>query len=184
MPTRTGAGRENLDVIVVGESLIDIITTAGGQVEFAGGSGLNVAFWLGRLGVNTRLLTVLGTDQRGETIRRHLESAGVQLLPGAVRLARTSSADASLDSKGSAHYTFDIEWTMPAATPKFIPTVLHTGSLDTFLGPVATDVPALVQSLTGRCLITYDSNIRPDIIPLPRTADLRRHVPPGRRGKA
>ncbi|MGX1160958.1 sugar/nucleoside kinase (ribokinase family) [Pseudarthrobacter sp. SLBN-100] len=82
---------------------------------------------------NPGLLTIFGADQRGEAIRQHLASAGVQLLPGAVRLDRTSTATASLDSSGSAQYTFDIEWTLPRATPAFVPKVLHTGSLATFV---------------------------------------------------
>ncbi|MDQ0679818.1 sugar/nucleoside kinase (ribokinase family) [Arthrobacter pascens] len=90
--------------VVVGESLTDIITTSAGPVEFAGGSGPNVAYGLGRLSVNTGLLTVLGADRRAEAIRQHLDSAAVQLLRGATRLRRTSTATASLDSKGSAAY--------------------------------------------------------------------------------
>ncbi|MDQ0819562.1 hypothetical protein QFZ79_001854 [Arthrobacter sp. V4I6] len=45
------------DVIVVGEALIDIIQTADGFEEFPGGSALNVASGLARLGVPTALLT-------------------------------------------------------------------------------------------------------------------------------
>lgn len=46
-----------------------------------------MAYGLGRLGANARLLTVLGADQRAEAIRQHLDSAAVQLLPGAVKCA-------------------------------------------------------------------------------------------------
>ncbi len=52
------------DVVVVGEAIIDIIDTAAGPVEFPGGSGMNVAFGLGRLGVSTAFLTALGRDER------------------------------------------------------------------------------------------------------------------------
>ena len=90
MTVVSGSQRRHPDVVVIGESLIDVINTAAGPIEFAGGSGLNVAFGLGRLGANTGLLTILGRDQRGEAIRQHLTSAGVQLLPGAVRLIRRS----------------------------------------------------------------------------------------------
>jgi fructokinase len=160
----SGSQRPNPDVVVIGESLIDMISTAAGPVEFVGGSGLDVAFGLGRLGANTGLLTIFGADQRGEAIRQHLASADVQLLPGAVRLDRTSTAMASLDNSGSARYTFDIEWTLPPATPTFVPKVLHTGSLATFLEPGAAHVRALLQFFSGRCLITYDPNIRPDVV--------------------
>lgn len=164
MTTTSGSPRPTPDVVVVGESLIDIITTSAGPVEFAGGSGLNVAYGLGRLGANTGLLTVLGADKRAEAIRQHLDSAAVQLLPGATRLSRTSTATASLDSTGSAEYTFDIEWTLPQVSPTFIPKVLHTGSLATFLEPGATHVRSVMKFFSGRCIITYDPNIRSHII--------------------
>ncbi|MFF2242745.1 carbohydrate kinase [Arthrobacter sp. NPDC058130] len=163
----TGApapGSVHPEVVVVGESLIDIISTVTGPVEYAGGSGLNVAFGLGRLGRATALLTVLGADQRGQAIRQHLDSAGVELLPGAVRLKRTSTAKATLDSWGAAHYTFDIEWNLPPVAPTFAPRVLHACSLATFLEPGATQVRSLLAFFNGRCLITYDPNIRPGII--------------------
>lgn len=79
MTTASGSQRPTPDVVVVGESLTDIITTSAGPVEFAGGSGLNVAYGLGRLGPNTGLLTMLGADRRAEVIRQHLASAAVQV---------------------------------------------------------------------------------------------------------
>nr|WP_306912742.1 MULTISPECIES: PfkB family carbohydrate kinase [unclassified Arthrobacter] len=61
--------------------MIDIITTSAGPVEFAGGSGLNVAYGLGRLGADTGLLTVLGADQRAEAIRQHRIQLQCSLCP-------------------------------------------------------------------------------------------------------
>lgn len=164
MTSAPASGSVHPEVVVVGESLIDIISTVTGPMEYAGGSGLNVAFGLGRLGTATTLLTVLGADQRGQAIRQHLDSASVELLPGAVRLKRTSTAKATLDSSGAAHYTFDIEWNLPPIAPTFAPRVLHACSLATFLEPGATQVRSLLAFFNGRCLITYDPNIRPDII--------------------
>jgi pfkB family carbohydrate kinase len=116
------------DVVVAGEAIIDIIDTAEGPVEFPGGSGMDVAFGVGRLGISTALLTALGRDERSKSIRRHLESAGVRLLPGAEHLNRTSTARALLDASGSAGYEFDLEWDLPQVSPTFLPKVLHTGS--------------------------------------------------------
>lgn len=154
----------DLDVVVVGEALIDIIHAPEGPREFAGGSCMNVAFGLGRLGVRTGLLTVLGDDGRGARIRNHLQSAGVQLLPGATQLPTTSTATAFLDGAGSAEYEFDIQWTLPAVNPTFLPKVLHTGSLATFLEPGASHVRSIVGNFAGRCMLTYDPNIRPQVI--------------------
>jgi fructokinase len=152
------------DVVVVGEAIIDIIDTAAGPVEFPGGSGMNVAFGLGRLGVSTAFLTALGKDERSKTIQRHMDSAGVRLLPGAEHLDRTSTARALLDSSGSAEYEFDFEWNLPQISPAFLPKVLHTGSLASFMEPGATQVLSLLELFSGRCLITYDPNIRPTLL--------------------
>jgi fructokinase len=152
------------DVVVAGEAIIDIIDTAEGPVEFPGGSGMNVAFGLGRLGISTALLTALGRDERSKTIRRHLESAGVRLLPRAEHLNRTSTARALLDASGSAGYEFDLEWDLPQISPTFLPKVLHTGSLASFIEPGATKVRSLLELFFRRCLITYDPNIRPTLL--------------------
>ncbi len=50
------------DVVVGGEAIIDIIDTAAGPAEFPGGSGINVAFGLGRLGVSTAFIAGLIED--------------------------------------------------------------------------------------------------------------------------
>ncbi|MCT9870708.1 PfkB family carbohydrate kinase [Paenarthrobacter aurescens] len=165
MHTRPVPSCPETDVVVVGEALIDIIDTAAGAVEFPGGSGLNVAFGLGRLDVSTTFLTALGKDARSERIQEHLGTAGVRLLPGAERLPRTSTATAVLDSNGSADYEFDFHWDLPHVSPTFLPKVLHTGSLAAFIEPGATQVRALLELFSGRCLITYDPNIRPTLLP-------------------
>jgi fructokinase len=152
------------EVVVVGEALIDIIDTAAVSVEYPGGSGMNVAFGLGRLGISTALLTALGRDEHGRSIRRHLETAGVSLLPGTLHLDRTPTARALLDSDGSAEYEFNLEWNLPPLSPTFLPKVLHTGSLATFVEPGAEQVRSLLEVFSGRCLITYDPNIRPALV--------------------
>ena len=70
-----------LDVLVVGEALVDVVTTPDGQVEHPGGSPANVAYGLGLLGVATGLLTAIAPDARGTLIEEHLRQAGVTLLP-------------------------------------------------------------------------------------------------------
>ena len=92
---------------------------------------------MGRLGVNTGLMTALGTDKRGAAIARHLRSAGVTVLPGSYSLDRTASATATLAPDGSASYDFDISWALEPVAPTYIPKILHTGSIATFLAPGA-----------------------------------------------
>ena len=156
--------RQFLDVVVVGEALIDVVTSPEGTSEYPGGSPANVAYGLGRLGVNTGLLTAIGDDERGAAIERHLHSAGVTVLPGSYSLGRTASATATLATDGSASYDFDISWALEPVAPAFLPKVLHTGSIATFLAPGADAVKALLRQCRKECTITYDPNIRPALL--------------------
>ena len=152
------------DVVVIGEALVDVVTSAGGTVEHPGGSPMNVAYGLARLGVATALLTSLGDDPRGAAIESHLLSAGVQLLPGSKSAGRTASATATLAADGSASYEFDITWKLAPVAPAFLPKVLHTGSIATFLSPGAAAVKALLEQSHRECMVTYDPNIRPALL--------------------
>jgi fructokinase len=153
-----------LDVIVVGEALIDVVTTSHDKVEHPGGSPANVAYGLGRLGVTTGLLTAIARDARGDSIENHLRSAGVILLPGSKSLTRTASATATLEPDGSARYDFDITWDLAPAAPACVPKILHTGSIATFLKPGAGAVRSLLEQAHRDCMITYDPNIRPALL--------------------
>lgn len=160
---RPGA-HQSPDVMVVGEALIDVVTMSHGTVEHPGGSPANVAYGLGRLGVTTGLLTAIGPDARGDSIEIHLRSAGVVLLPGSRSLTRTASATATLEPDGSARYDFDITWDLAPAVPAFVPKILHTGSIATFLKPGAGAVRSLLEQAHRDCMITYDPNIRPALL--------------------
>jgi fructokinase len=152
------------DVIVIGEALIDVVASADGTVEHPGGSPANVAYGLGRLGISTALLTSIGDDERGRAIEGHLARAGVALLPGSKHPGRTASATATLAADGSATYDFDIAWELQPVAPAFLPKVIHTGSIATFLSPGAAAVRLLLEQAHRECVITYDPNIRPALL--------------------
>jgi fructokinase len=152
------------DVMVVGEALIDVVTRADSIVEHPGGSPANVAYGLGRLGVSTALLTAIGLDARGNSIESHLHEAGVTLLPGSRSLTRTASASAVIKADGSATYIFDIEWDPAPSVPAYVPKILHTGSIATFLSPGAGVVRSLLEQAHDDCMVTYDPNIRPALL--------------------
>lgn len=156
--------RNPLDVIVIGEALIDVVTTPQGTIEHPGGSPANVAYGLGRLGVEVDLLTAIGPDERGFAIEAHLRSAGVGLLPGSTSLKRTSSSTVTLADDGSAQYAFDVTWELDPVTPALAPKLIHTGSIATFLGPGAGVVKEHLRHWHGDCAITYDPNIRPSLL--------------------
>lgn len=153
-----------LDVVVVGEALVDIVVSSRCTVEHPGGSPANVAYGLGRLGAATALLTSIGDDHHGAAIEKHLRSAGVELLPGSKGPGRTATATATLASDGSAHYDFDIRWDLPRIAPVTLPKILHTGSIATFLAPGAAAVRELLEQSHRRCMVTYDPNIRPALL--------------------
>ncbi len=152
------------DVLVVGESLIDIVRGGDGRtLEYAGGSAANVAVALARLGRPVRLATSFAADDHGRIIAGHLERAGVRLAtdPGAVQ--RTSTAAATIGPDGAASYTFDLEWRLNPVVGDLEPLVVHTCSLGAVLLPGADDVLALLSRLREVATITYDVNARPAI---------------------
>lgn len=152
-------------VLVVGESLIDIVTAEGAPpVEVVGGSPANVALGLGRLGAAPRLLTALGDDAHGHRIAQQLEESGVSIDRESWSLKRTATATAYIREGGAAHYEFDIEWVLPSSIPFDGAQVIHIGSIATFLSPGADVIMNFVDHVAGRALITFDPNIRPALV--------------------
>lgn len=152
------------DVLVVGESLVDIVHAAdGGTVEYAGGSAANVAVALARLGRPVRLATSYGADRHGDMIAAHLAAAGVSLAADPHAVRRTSTAVATIGSDGAASYVFDLEWRLNPVSDVPPPLVVHTCSLGAVLAPGADAVLALLTRLRERATISYDVNARPAI---------------------
>lgn len=150
-------------VVVIGEALMDITTTAAGSHESPGGGPANVALGLARRGVETALLTRLGSDARGRAVARHLEASGVGILPESFHDGATSTAKATLDAAGAACYVFDIAWDLPDELDFDPPAVIHTGSLAAFLAPGADAVAALLEA-HPEAIVTVDPNIRAALV--------------------
>ena len=155
-------------IVVIGEALVDIVHRADGAVEEApGGSPANTALTLGRLGRRPTLITRLAEDDRGRGVRRWLGESDVEVV--AVASARTSTATAHLDAGGAASYDFDLEWDLGADAARLedlagAADVVHVGSVAAVLEPGAGHVAALVRSVRGRAIVTYDPNIRPSLV--------------------
>jgi len=151
-------------VLVVGESLVDVVVTEGSAPqEYAGGSAANVAVALARLGRPVRLATSLADDARGRMLGQHLAAAGVTLAGDAAILERTSTALATIGPTGAAGYTFDIDWRLGPVAEEPAPLVVHTCSLGAVLPPGADDVLALLTRLRRHTTVTYDINARPAV---------------------
>lgn len=162
IPSPPPHARPAQDVLVVGESLVDIVHRADGSIdESPGGSPANVALALGRLGRGPRLLTSIGDDPHGQAVREWLAVSDVSVQGRTA--ARTSTALARLDAEGAATYEFDLEWQIETAGIEPAD-ALHIGSIAATLEPGAAAVAQLLERHRGRALTSYDPNIRPSLI--------------------
>jgi fructokinase len=151
--------------LVIGEALIDIVEREG-QVtgEHVGGSPLNVAVGLARLGRGVDFLTHIGDDQRGHQIADYAKASGVQLVSGSQTAERTPTALATLDANGSAQYVFDIDWQLTGTPEVAPPLIAHTGSIATVLEPGCRATAALIDTYRPSATVTFDPNVRPALI--------------------
>jgi fructokinase len=151
--------------LVIGEALIDIVERDGQIIgEHVGGSPLNVAIGLARLGRGVDFLTHVGDDPRGRRITEYVKQSGAELVPGSMTADHTPTALATLDESGSAQYVFDIDWEL-AGTPEVAPPlVAHTGSIATVLEPGCRAVAALLDAYHLSATLTFDPNVRPVLI--------------------
>ncbi|MEV8336907.1 carbohydrate kinase [Leucobacter sp. NPDC077196] len=143
--------------LVFGEALVDVID----GTAFPGGSPLNVAVGLSRLGVATTLAARLGEDAHGAQIAEHLRASAV-VFAQPVAGAETSRAEVSLDASGQAQYRFVLDSELPAVPLEGVDLV-HTGSLGAVLAP-GSDTVARAFEEPGARLRSYDPNIRPDLM--------------------
>lgn len=160
--------------LTVGEALTDIVVAADGSTnEFPGGSPLNVAVALGRLGHDSTLLTQIGDDERGAAIRRHLEESRVALTAGSIGERRTSTAKATLDEHGAATYDFDLEWAPSAEGAPEGVDAIHTSSIAAVLTPGADTVLQIIDAHRDTAIVSYDPNARPTLMGDPAAARTR-----------
>lgn len=167
---------------VIGEALVDEVVDTGREpVPHVGGSPMNVAVGLARLGHPVQFLGRYGRDAYGDMVAEHLRNNAVMvpLVPDALP---TSVARAELDKNGAASYKFALDWVLPElALPVLAPseligpegspnfmlaatTLLHTGSIASMLAPGAGQVLAAVRGAHPSATISYDPNCRPSII--------------------
>jgi fructokinase len=153
---------------VIGEGLVDVVQRSSGIEAHVGGSPLNVAVGLARLGHPVQFVGRYGRDAYGESLAAHLRASSV-MLPQAPDGLPTSVATALVDDDGAATYTFDLAWELPGLGER-LPfmlqgtTLLHTGSIATMLAPGAAEVLAAVERAHPASTISFDPNCRPSII--------------------
>jgi fructokinase len=139
----------------------------------AGGSPMNVAIGLSRLGAKSAYFTKISRDTFGERIMETLKREGVDIELIVRTEALSTLAIVALDVKGVPAYSFYTQATadisleasdLPAALPHDIK-VIHIASYSTAAEPVGSTLAGLVAREKNRRLISYDPNIRLAIEP-------------------
>ena len=159
--------------VVVGEALIDLVPADdGAYLARPGGSPLNVAVGLARLGQPTALAGRLSGDPFGTVLRQHLARSHVDLRY--VQAAPEVSTIALVEvSGGQARYQFsadgaDFQWTPDGLA--FLPAgarAVHFGSLASWLPPGDSAIAGAISRTRsgGTVLVSYDPNVRPALQP-------------------
>jgi fructokinase len=161
-------------IALTGEALIDFTASEAGTLAFLGhegGSPLNTAVACARLGVHTGFFTQLSTDLFGERLMEFLARNGVD-----TNFILRSNAPSTLafvertpQTNRYAFYTSgsaDATWS-PEPLPQ-LPAecrFLHFGSISLLQEPASTRIAELVTANSGRCVIVFDPNVRPSLIP-------------------
>jgi fructokinase len=161
-------------VVVAGDALIDLTPTRTVRGHLAyephpGGSCLNVAVGLGRLGVPTAFLARLSSDAFGQMLRGQLAESGVQPTYFVDTDDLTTLAAVHLRG-GEATYSFHAQRAADRGllpehlTPLPSGAALHLGSIALVLEPVASTLEWLLRREAGRRVVSLDPNIRPGLI--------------------
>lgn len=168
-------------ILSCGDALYDVFVAARPSGSSAslqldariGGSPLNVAIGLSRLGQPTGFFAKVSTDPLGQNLLAHLNTERVETGFCVRTDAPTTLAVVALDAKGVPTYSFYTDGTadrsleqadLPARLPDAI-RAIHIGSYATALQPTAGSLEALVTREHGRRFISYDPNVRPSIVP-------------------
>jgi fructokinase len=164
-------------LVVCGEALMDVFSTGETATGLSlrahvGGSPFNVAVGLARLARPVALLGAISSDFLGARLMRALESEGVSTAT-VVRTAKpTTLSLVGLDANGVPAYAFyGTEGADRQLTPETLPArppgvrAYHFGSYSTVVEPTASALRALVEAERGRCVISYDPNVRLNVEP-------------------
>lgn len=165
-----------MSCLVIGETLVDVIHAPDGSfARHPGGSMLNVAIGLRKLGRTVRLVTDFGLDDDGGMLAEYAASNGLELWlrSDSLRTNPTSTASVTLDEAGAVGYDFDFSWDIQD-TPQsgackldlevLAPRTVAFGSFSTHIEPGAQKVRNWVVKLRESATVFYDPNIRAALI--------------------
>jgi fructokinase len=159
-------------ILVCGEALMDVFASANTPTGLAldariGGSPLNVAIGLARLGQNCAFFGGVSTDFLGDRLVQAMRDEGVNT-ESLVRLdAPTTLVMVGVAGLGKPVYQFlgagAADRQLQAEHHAQVPAALraiHLGSYCTVIDPVASTLEKLVIEYSRRCVIAFDPNVR------------------------
>jgi len=158
-----------------GDALIDFlpVKSADGRDAFipvVGGSCLNVAIGIGRLGAPAGFVGGISTDLFGAMIADHAAVSHVELRY-ATRSAQQTKLAFVRTVDGEPNYTFYDEGTAsrnwsyrPGSLPFSEIEAIHFGSTTLVDGAVAAETMRLVEEARGSTTLSFDPNCRPRLV--------------------
>jgi len=147
-----------------------------GNIQLAGpvgGSPMNVANGLARMGNRSAFLCKNSEDLFGQRIKRFLEANQVITTWMVPTTLNSTLAIVQKEPSGAASYAFYSRGTadvslnaddLPASLPEEL-VAIHVGSYCTAVEPTASSLLSLVQRECSNRLISYDPNVRPTVEP-------------------
>jgi fructokinase len=163
--------------VVAGEALMDVFTGATTPTGIAldariGGSPLNVAFGLARMGLRVAFLGGISNGELGGRLVEALRAEGVSLDAVHRSDAPTTLSLIGVDARGVPEYAFygtgAADRTLPLAALERMPAdarLLHVGSYTMVVGETAATQRALVDQVRGKAVVSYDPNLRLNVEP-------------------
>jgi fructokinase len=174
---RDGRRRRALDVLCLGEALVDLLPDRRGALAdcdrfeaHSGGAPANVAVGLARLGRRVAFQGVVGDDPFGEKLARKLAAEGIEVHLRRDAAARTGLAFIALDARGdrsffspAREHSADKRLVRADVDPALIARArwLHAG-LFAHLLPEARDAlrAALAAARASGTRVSFDPNVR------------------------
>ena len=158
-------------IAVLGEALVDVVQQGTGAARACpGGSGLNTALALARMGAPVAFLGALSTDADGASLARFLTHEGVDLshaLQSAkpcprvmVTPGRDGSPHYDLRLQGSALDEAPARWRLPGDLVH-----LHATSFASTVGPQGEAALAAMRGVRATASTSYDPNVRRAALP-------------------
>jgi fructokinase len=166
------------EVAVIGEGVADAFPAPGGGRGLLdlrvrpGGSPVNTAVALSRLGTPTRFLGRLAAGPFGDLLRGHLSESRVDITGCVDAAERATLAIAAVDRLGQASYEFyadgtaDWQWTageLSARTPWGV-SCTHAGSLALVRTPGGPLIEELLERMRPNSTVSIDPNLRPHLV--------------------